>query len=135
TGGMGTMGYSIPAAMGAKMVSPERQTVAVCGDGVFQMCMSELATMKANNVDLKIVIMRNGYLGLVKEYQYNLYDGHYEGVKLAEWPKYDKIAEAYEIKYMECSSNEELDAKVDEFLAAEGACLMVCDVDAENRVK
>ena len=135
TGGMGTMGYSIPAAMGAKMVSPERQTVAVCGDGAFQMCMSELATMKANNVDLKIVIMRNGYLGLVKEYQYNLYDGHYEGVKLAEWPKYDKIAEAYEIKYMECSSNEELDAKVDEFLATEGACLMVCDVDAENRVK
>lgn len=135
TGGMGTMGYSIPAALGAKMVCPEKQTVAVCGDGAFQMCMSELATMKANSVDLKIVIMRNGYLGLVKEYQYNLYDEHYEGVKLAEWPRYDKLAEAYEIKYMECSSNEDLDAKLDEFLAAEGACLMVCDVDAENRVK
>lgn len=135
TGGMGTMGYSIPAALGVKMVSPKTQTVAVCGDGAFQMCMSELATMKANKVDLKIVIMRNGYLGLVKEYQYNLYDEHYEGVKLAEWPLYDKIAEAYDIKYMECSSNDELDKKIDEFLASKGACLMVCDVDAENRVK
>jgi deoxyxylulose-5-phosphate synthase len=56
TGGMGTMGYSIPAAMGAKMVEPKRQAVAVCGDGAFQMAMSELATMRANDVDLKIII-------------------------------------------------------------------------------
>ena len=135
TGGMGTMGYSIPAALGAKLVSPDKQTVAVCGDGAFQMCMSELATMKANNVDIKIIIMRNGYLGLVKEYQYNLYAKHYEGVKLAEWPVYEKIAEAYDIKYLECSSNDELPERIDEFLANDGACLMVCDIDAENRVK
>ena len=135
TGGMGTMGYSIPAAMGAKMVTPERQAVAVCGDGAFQMAMSELATMKANNVDLKIIIMRNGYLGLVREYQHNLYDDHFEGVKLAEWPRYDKIAEAYDIKYIGCSSNDEIDSKIDELLRSDGACLMVCDIDPENRVK
>ena len=135
TGGMGTMGYSIPAAMGAKMVEPKRQAVAVCGDGAFQMAMSELATMRANDVDLKIIIMRNGYLGLVKEYQHNLYDAHYEGVKLAEWPRYDKIAEAYEMPYIECSSNDEIESKLDELLSHKGACLMVCDIDAEDRVK
>ena len=135
TGGMGTMGYSIPAAIGAKMVYPDRQTVAVIGDGAFQMAMNELATMKNNNVDIKIVIMRNGYLGLVKEYQYYSYDEHYEGVNLHDWPKYDKIAEAYNIPYYTCSSNDELSDKLDSFLAEKGAALMVCDIDAENRVK
>ena len=135
TGGMGTMGYSIPAAIGAKMVYPDRQTVAVIGDGAFQMAMNELATMKNNNVDIKIVIMRNGYLGLVKEYQYYSYDEHYEGVNLHDWPKYDRIAEAYDIPYYTCSSNDELSDKLDAFLAEKGAALMVCDIDAENRVK
>ena len=135
TGGMGTMGYSIPAAMGAKLVCPERQTVAVCGDGAFQMSMAELATMRVNNVDLKIIIMRNGYLGLVREYQYNLYDAHYEGVRLYDWPRYESIAAAYDIGYYECSGNDELDDRLDEFLSHEGACLMVCDIDPDDRVK
>lgn len=135
TGGMGTMGYAIPAAIGAKMVCPEKQTVAVCGDGSFEMSMNELATMKANDVKLKIVVMRNGYLGLVKEYQHNKYEDHYEGVKLADWPLYDKIAEAYGIRYIECRSNEELSEKTDEFLSSDEACLMVCEVDASDIVK
>lgn len=135
TGGMGTMGYSIPAAIGAKMVYHDRQTVAVIGDGAFQMAMNELATMKNNNVDIKIVIMRNGYLGLVKEYQYYSYEEHYEGVNLHEWPRYEKIAEAYDLPYYTCSSNNELNDKLEAFLAEDGAALMVCDIDAENRVK
>ena len=135
TGGMGTMGYSIPAAIGAKMVYPDRQTVAVIGDGAFQMAMNELATMKNNNTDRKIVIVRNGYLGLVKEYQYYSYDEHYEGVNLRDWPRYEKIAEAYDLPYYSCSSNDELSDKLDAFLAEDGAAMMVCDIDAENRVK
>ncbi|MBQ3292327.1 MAG: biosynthetic-type acetolactate synthase large subunit [Mogibacterium sp.] len=135
TGGMGTMGYSIPAAMGAKMFAPERQTVAVCGDGAFQMCMNELATMRENNAEIKIVIVRNNYLGLVREYQYNLYNGHYEGVRLGEWPKYDKIAEAYDIPFFICSTNDALDETIDAFLAYPGASLMICDVDSNDRVK
>ena len=135
TGGMGTMGYSIPAAMGAYMADPGRQVVAVCGDGAFQMSMSELATIKVNDARVGIIIMRNGFLGLVREYQYNLYDAHYEGVRLYDWPRYDKIAEAYDMPYIECSSNDDLDRKLDEFLACEGACIMVCDIDAEDRVK
>lgn len=135
TGGMGTMGYSIPAAMGARMHSPDRQTVAVCGDGAFQMSMSELATMRVNDVKVKIIIVRNGYLGLVREYQYNQYDAHYIGVKLNGWPRYDKIAAAYDMPYFECSSNEDLDDRLDAFLACPDACIMVCDVDSEDRVK
>jgi acetolactate synthase-1/2/3 large subunit len=135
TGGMGTMGYSIPAAIGAKLVYPERQTVAVIGDGAFQMAMNELATMRNNNVDLRILLVRNRYLGLVREYQHRNYDSHYEGVKLSDWPDYGKIAEAYGLEYCECESNDELDSRLDWFLGEGGARLMVCDVDSENNVK
>lgn len=135
TGGMGTMGYAIPAAIGAKLVFPERQTVAVCGDGAFQMSMNELSTMRNNGVDLRILLVRNRYLGLVREYQYKNYDSHYEGVKLSDWPDYGKIAEAYGLPYAECSSNDELDEKLDWLLEGDGARLLVCDVDGENNVK
>ena len=135
TGGMGTMGYSIPAAIGAKLVSPEKQTVAVIGDGAFQMAMNELATMRNNNVDLRILLVRNSFLGLVREYQHYNYDSHYEGVKLSDWPDYGKIAEAYGLTHSECSSNEELDEKLDWFLEGEGARILVCNVDSENNVK
>lgn len=135
TGGMGTMGYSIPAAMGAKMFAPDRQTVAVCGDGSFQMSMNELATLRVSGVPVKILVVRNRYLGLVREYQYNTYDAHYEGVKLYDWPRYDKIAEAYDMPFFACSKTEELDEKLDAFLACPDACLMVCEVDSCDRVK
>jgi acetolactate synthase-1/2/3 large subunit len=99
------------------------------------MAMNELATMRNNNVDLRILLVRNRFLGLVREYQYYNYDSHYEGVKLSDWPDYSKIAEAYGLKYCECASNEELDEKLDAFLATKGACLMVCDVDGTDIVK
>lgn len=135
TGGMGTMGYSIPAAIGAKLCCPDKQTVAVVGDGAFQMCMNELATMMVNDVRIKIIIVRNGFLGLVREYQYNSYDAHYIGVRLNDWPRFDKIAEAYDIDFMYCSSDDELDDKLDEFLGGDRPCIMVCEIDSEDRVK
>ena len=135
TGGMGTMGYSIPAAMGAKMYDPSVQAVAVCGDGSFQMSMNELATIRVNQVPVKILVMKNRFLGLVREYQYNTYDSHYSGVRLYDWPRYDKIAEAYEMPFFSCSHDAELEETLDAFLACPDACLMVCDVDSEDRVK
>lgn len=86
TGGFGTMGYSIPAALGAKMAVPERQVLAVCGDGSFQMSMMELATMVQYGIKIKIIIMKNGYLGLVREYQFNNYDRRYIAVQLGDIP-------------------------------------------------
>ena len=135
TGGMGTMGYSIPAAMGAKMFDPSVQAVAVCGDGSFQMSMNELATIRVNQVPVKVLVMKNRFLGLVREYQYNTYDSHYSGVRLYDWPRYDKIAEAYEMPFFSCSHDAELEETLDAFLACPDACLMVCDVDSEDRVK
>ncbi len=135
TGGMGTMGYSIPAAIGAMMACPGRQAVAVTGDGAFQMSMSELATMRENDVKLKVIIMKNDNLGLVREYQHSLYDRHYMGVELGEWPRYDKVAEAYGMSYYECDSNEEIDHKLDTLLSDPEAGLLVCRIDKENRVK
>ena len=135
TGGMGTMGYSIPAAMGAKLYDPAKQVIAVTGDGAFQMSMNELAAIKTNGIDVKVIIVKNGFLGLVREYQNNTYGEHYIGVVLRDWPKYDKIAEAYEMPFFRCSSNDELDEKLDTFLATDGAALMVCDVDGEDKVK
>ena len=69
SGGLGTMGYSVPAAIGAKIAKPHRQVVAVCGDGSFQMCMCELGTLIQNGVDIKIIIMENQRLGMVREFQ------------------------------------------------------------------
>ena len=135
TGGMGTMGYSIPAAMGAKLYDPSVPAAAVCGDGSFQMSMNELATIRVNQVPVKVLVMKNRFLGLVREYQYNTYDSHYSGVRLYDWPRYDKIAEAYEMPFFSCSHDADLEKTLDEFLACPDACLMVCDVDSEDRVK
>lgn len=135
TGGMGTMGYSIPAAIGAKICAPERQVVAVCGDGSFQMSMYELATIAVNKIDVKILVMKNRFLGLVREHQEKVYDGRYSSVELFDYPKYDRIAEAYDMSYFECSDNEALDETLDRFLGTKGACLMVCNVDSMNNTK
>ena len=77
SGGMGTMGYSIPAGIGAKMCTPDKQVVVVCGDGSFQMSMYELGTIAVNKVPIKILVMRNHYLGLVREHQEKTYEEHY----------------------------------------------------------
>jgi acetolactate synthase-1/2/3 large subunit len=135
TGGMGTMGYSIPAAIGAKMCQPDKQVVAVCGDGAFQMAMNELATARVNDVPIKVVIVRNRVLGLVREYQMNAYKSRYEGIKLFDLPFYDKIAEAYGMEYLHVETNDEVIPNIQKFLAMEEPCLMVVEVADDNNVK
>ena len=135
TGGMGTMGYSIPAAIGAKMCCPDRQVVAVCGDGSFQMSMCELGTIAANELPLKILIVKNHFLGLVREYQEKTYHSHYKAVELSDFPKQEGIARAYDMEYFECSDNDSLSDELDRFLACPKASLMVCYVDSKNNTK
>ena len=132
TGGMGTMGYSIPAGIGAKLCEPGKQVVAVCGDGSFQMSMNELATAAVNHIALKVLVVKNGYLGLVREHQQKVYQKHYSGVRLYDYPHHDRIAEAYDMDYFECSDNAELEKTLEAFLASPGASLMVCHVASEN---
>lgn len=97
SGGMGTMGYSLPAAVGAKLSSPEAEVIAICGDGSFQMQMMELATAVQHNINVKIIVMVNNYLGMVREVQENHYDNRLIAVELSGSPRCDKIAEAYGI--------------------------------------
>ena len=135
TGGMGTMGYSIPAGIGAKICAPDRQVVVVCGDGSFQMSMYELGTIAANRIPLKILVMRNGWLGLVREHQHKVYSDRFEGTDLDGYPHYDRIAEAYDMHYLHAAEMSELDGMLDRFLADPGACLMVCEIDRSNLTK
>ena len=135
TGGQGTMGYSIPAAIGAKLSDENRQVVAVCGDGGFQMSMMELGTMRQHHVPIKIVIIQNNYLGLVREYQHKTYHDRYMAVSLEGSPDYEKIAEAYGMPYYYLEKNEDIEKTVDEFLAEKGAALMVCRVYELDQVK
>ena len=97
TGGLGTMGYSIPAALGAKLARPNREVVAICGDGAFQMSMCELGTIAQNHIGVKIIIMRNTRLGMVRELQDNLYGHRHAATILDETMDFLKIAEAYGI--------------------------------------
>ena len=135
SGGMGTMGYSIPAAIGAKFAAPERQVVAVCGDGSFQMSLYELGTIAVQKLPVKILIMKNRFLGLVREYQAKTYNRRYEAVELFDYPRYSHIAAAYDMAYFHCDNNAALGETLDAFLACETAALMVCDVDSENNTQ
>ncbi len=135
TGGMGTMGYSIPAAVGAKLARPNRQVVAVCGDGSFQMSMNELATIVQNHIGVKIIVMRNTRLGMVRELQDNLYGGRHSATILDDIPNINKIADAYGIPSRLVSSNKEAMEAARQMLNTDGAYVLVCNVSPENPSK
>ncbi len=129
SGGMGTMGYSIPSAVGAKMASPGRQVCAICGDGSFQMSMMELGTICQQNLGVKIVVMRNTRLGMVRELQDNHYKGRHNAVYLDGSPDFVSIAKAYGIKALSISSDREVEAAIDEMLKDDKPFLLVCNVN------
>ncbi|MDO4883028.1 MAG: biosynthetic-type acetolactate synthase large subunit [Oscillospiraceae bacterium] len=128
TGGMGTMGYSIPAAVGAKFARPNRDVVVVCGDGSFQMSMNELATIRGNDLAVKIIIMRNHRLGMVRELQDNYYDGRHSATVLQGDPDFLKIAEAYGIDHAEVSSNAEAEEILQDVVKSDKPFILVCNV-------
>lgn len=135
SGGMGTMGYSIPAAMGAKLGAPGRQVVAVCGDGSFQMSMMEFATMRQYQVPVKIVVIANHYLGMVREYQQNTYKGRYSVVELGGGPDLEKLAQAYGMDFIRLEAPDKMDEAINAFLKDEDAVLMECVVNPMDTVK
>ena len=129
TGGMGTMGYSIPAAMGAKMAARDKQVVAVCGDGSFQMSMCELATIRQNDVPVKIIVFNNGYLGLVRQFQHYNYADNYSVVDLSGNPDLEKLASAYDMPFIRVTNMKEADAAIEKFLKNDERFLMECMID------
>lgn len=128
SGGLGTMGYALPAAIGAKVAAPEKQTVVVCGDGSFQMAMNELSAIRCADMDIKIVLLRNHMLGLVHQIQCSApYHGPF-GVALDGSPDFETIAAAYGIPSLLANDEEKLDEVLDQFLNTKGCCLLICEV-------
>ena len=128
------MGYSIPAALGAKIGCPDRQVVAVCGDGSFRMSMMELATMCQQNVAVKIIVFRNNFLGLVRQHQHYTYEDNYSVVNLDGSPDLEKLTSAYGIKFVRLANMENYEAVIDEFLKKDESYLMECLIDPMDLV-
>ena len=131
SGGMGTMGCAIPAAMGAKIACPEKQVIAVCGDGSFQMSMMELATLRQHRIPVKILVFANQRLGMVAEYQRE-YESGETAVSLDGSPDFVKLAEAYGIPGRRIDREEEIAGALDALLEAEGSFLLEVRVDPEE---
>ncbi len=135
SGGMGTMGYSIPAAMGAKLADKEKQVIAVCGDGSFQMSMMELATMRQHDVAVKIIVLKNNYLGMVREYQHYTYKDNYSIVDLSGSPDLQKLSSAYDMKFLRLENMNKADEILDAFLKEDESVLLECMIDPMDLVK
>lgn len=134
SGGMGTMGYSIPAAMGAKYTDKTKEVIAVCGDGSFQMSMMELATMRQHGIKSKVIVIKNNFLGMVRQYQHFTYKDNYSVVDLTGSPDLSKIAAAYDMPYFLLDKMDDMENVIDAFLKEENACLLECVVDPMDLV-
>ena len=108
SGGAGTMGFGLPAAIGAAIANPKRPVVCITGDGSFQMSLHELATCKDYNLNIKILILNNGYLGMVRQLQQNKCDGRYSQTKISN-PDFVTLAQSYGIKSCEVHSSTDIE--------------------------
>ena len=133
SGGAGTMGYGLPAAFGAKYAQPEREVVAFIGDGGFQMTIQELGMCAQWNVGVKIVLLDNNYLGMVRQWQELFFNRRYSAVEL-ENPDFVKISEGFGVAGKTISKPEELSASVAEMLAHDGPFLLHVMVEKEHNV-
>lgn len=130
SGGLGTMGYSLPAAVGVKVAQPGRQTVVICGDGSFQMSFNELAAIAHAQLDIKIVLIQNSVLGLVRQIQDTpTYPAGPFGVALDGSPDFTAIAAAYGIPSRVIGDESEVDGALEELLHQPGARLLICRTD------
>jgi acetolactate synthase-1/2/3 large subunit len=133
SGGLGTMGFALPAAIGAKMGMPDREVVAIIGDGGFQMTIQELGTIFQTKVPVKIVVLNNEFLGMVRQWQQLFFDKRYASTEMIN-PNFIAIAEGYYIKSKKVTQREDLDAAVAEMLASKDSYFLEVIVEKENNV-
>jgi acetolactate synthase I/II/III large subunit len=131
SGGLGTMGFAVPAAIGAKAGRPDQRVVAIDGDGCFQMTSQELATATTENIPIVVAIVNNGYLGMVRQWQELFYNERYSGVKLTQdCPDYVKLAEAYGAIGLRAETPSDVDAVLDKALSVTDRSVVIdfrCD--------
>ena len=133
SGGLGTMGYGLPAAVGAKLGCPDRQVVLFVGDGGLQMNIQELATIMQSRVGVKIVLLNNNYLGMVRQWQELFYNRRYSFTDMLN-PEYSLIARANEVGYALAEKREDLDGAIARMLESPGAFLLEVRVEKEDDV-
>lgn len=133
SGGLGTMGFALPAAIGAKMGAPEREVIAIIGDGGYQMTIQELGTIFQTKVPVKIVVLNNDFLGMVRQWQQLFFDKRYASTELIN-PDFVKIAEGYFIKAKRVEKRENLEAAVKEMIQSKEAYFLEVCVEKEDNV-
>jgi acetolactate synthase-1/2/3 large subunit len=132
SGGLGTMGFGLPAAMGAAVGSTGRLVCCIAGDGSVQMNAQELATCAQNEIPIKVFIMNNGYLGMVRQWQELFWDGRYSHVDTGEFPDFVKLAEAYGVTGMRFQDKNTLVADIKRAIATDGPVLVDVRVTREE---
>ncbi|ULC59334.1 biosynthetic-type acetolactate synthase large subunit [Flaviramulus sp. BrNp1-15] len=133
SGGLGTMGFALPAAIGAKMAAPEREVVAIIGDGGYQMTIQELGTIFQQQVPVKIVVLNNEFLGMVRQWQQLFFDKRYASTEMTN-PNFVAIAEGYYIKARKVVKREELADAVKEMIASKESYFLEVCVEKEDNV-
>ena len=127
------MGFGLPAAIGAQVAKPDEKVIAIVGDGGFQMTLQELMVVKEYNLPVKIVILNNSYLGMVRQWQEMFNEKRYSFVDLTHNPDFVKIGEAYGIKSVKLSKPEDL-SQLEDLLNSNEAVLIDCVVEKEENV-
>ena len=133
SGGLGTMGFALPAAIGAQMGAPERPVVAVIGDGGYQMTIQELGVIYQHQLPVKIVVLNNDFLGMVRQWQQLFFDKRYASTVMTN-PDFVKIAEGYQIKARRVEKREDLQNAIDEMMASEEPYFLEVRVEKEDNV-
>ena len=133
SGGLGTMGFALPAAIGAKMGAPHREVVAVIGDGGYQMTIQELGTIYQQQIAVKIVVLNNDFLGMVRQWQQLFFDKRYASTEMVN-PDFVTIAQGFRIKAKRVEKREELDAAVKEMMASKEPYFLEVCVEKEDNV-
>ncbi len=133
SGGLGTMGFEVPAAMGAAVACPDRAVWTICGDGGFQMTFQEIATMVDEHLPVKMAIMNNGFLGMVRQWQELFYGNNYVSVAMSQ-PDFLKLAEAYGIHGIRVTDRSQVDQALEDAAAYPGPVILDFRVEAEGNV-
>jgi acetolactate synthase-1/2/3 large subunit len=134
SGGSGAMGYGLPAGLGAKLARPEMHVVTVSGDGSFMMNIQEMATLNRYNIPLKIVLLDNSSLGLVRQWQQLFFEENYSEIDLSDNPDFVVVAKAFNMDAFRITLRDEVDAAIDRLLAAEGPTLLHVVIDPRENV-
>ncbi|NBB50773.1 acetolactate synthase 2 catalytic subunit [Rhizobium sp. CRIBSB] len=134
SGGLGAMGFGLPAGLGAKLAVPDATVVTIAGDGGFMMNIQELATLRRYGIALKIVLIDNASLGLVRQWQELFFDGNYSEIDLSDNPDFVKVAEAFGVEAFRIDSRDQVEAGIDRLLAAPGPCLAHVVINPRDNV-